>query len=533
MPFFVSRSSLEISRYKRPRRRTALALLLALGPGSLVAAGTGPLEQISGVSPFGALADCGDFPGIFQGTNYVGSEVEPWLDVNPINPSNIVAVWQQDRWSDGGSRGNVAGVSADGGASWQIVPIPGLTDCSDGPWERASDPWISFAPDGTLHQMTLAFQADPRADRVGGFGANAMLVSKSKDGGLTWSDPVTLIEDDDPRVLNDKNSLTADPTDSDYVYAVWDRLKITSGDAIDPENVRPGRGLAYGVRFGLGFKGPFYFARSTDGGDSWEPARKIYDPGANNQTINNRIVVLPDGTLLDFFTEILNNKNSDGGAQFEANLALLRSIDKGETWQPKGQPQRIAKIYSSGTVTPNSLVPVRDASILFDVAVDRSSGYLYAVWQDTRFDGIEEIAFTMSTDGGFTWSTPIKVNQTPAAGNPLRAQAFLPSVAAMGSSGIVAVGYYDFRNDDDSGELADYFVAHCKPMSIDCGDNTNWSNERRLTDTSFDYLDAPVAGGLFLGDYMGLATDSTDFLSAFAIAGSSDPASIYFRRSMP
>jgi len=510
-----------------------LAPALLLAAAASLPAGAASLVQISGSSPFGALADCGNFPGIFSGTNFVDSEVEPWLDVNPANPSNIVAVWQQDRWSDGGSRGNVAGVSLDGGSSWNIVTIPKLTDCSGGPWERASDPWVSFGPDGTLYQMTLAFQTDPPGDRIGGFGANAMLVSKSENGGLDWSAPVTLIEDDDPRVLNDKNSLTADPTDADYVYAVWDRLKITSGDAIDPENVRPGRGQAFGVRFGLGFKGPIYFARSTDGGDSWEPARNIYDPGANNQTINNRVVVLPDGTLLDVFTEILNNKNSDGEQQFEANLALLRSTDKGLTWTPRGQPQRIAKIQSTGTLSPDMLLPVRDASILFDVAVDSTSGALYAVWQDRRFDGIEQIAFAMSGDGGFTWSTPIKVNQTPMSGNPLRAQAFLPSVAAMATTGQVAVTYYDFRFDDGSGELADYFVNRCNAMLDDCGDPASWSNELRLTDNSFDYAQAPVARGLFLGDYMGLASDSSGLLSAFGIAGFPDRASIFFRRTAP
>ena len=36
---------------------------------------------------------------------YLNSEVEPWLDVNPTNVANLVGVWQQDRWSNGGARG--------------------------------------------------------------------------------------------------------------------------------------------------------------------------------------------------------------------------------------------------------------------------------------------------------------------------------------------------------------------------------------------------------------------------------------------
>src|SRR3954453_6399291 len=49
-------------------------------------------------------------------------------------------------------------------------------------------------------------------------------VSKSEDGGQSWTEPVTLIDDANPHVFNDKNSLTADPNDSNLVYAIWDRL---------------------------------------------------------------------------------------------------------------------------------------------------------------------------------------------------------------------------------------------------------------------------------------------------------------------
>jgi len=519
---------------RRSRTRALAAAATVGGVGVFGAAvawaivAIGPLVQVSSMSPFGPLAACGNFPGVAGGINFLDSEIEPWVDVNPANPDNIVAIWQQDRWSDGGSRGNVAGVSFDGGNTWAIVPIPGITDCTGGPWERASDPWVSFSPDGTLHQMTLAFQTDPPANRPGGFGPNAMVVSKSEDGGLSWSDPITLIEDVDARVLNDKNSLTADPTDPDFVYAVWDRLQISGAEAVAPENVSPGRGLFVGI--GLGFRGPIYFARSTDGGDSWEAARKIYDPGANNQTIGNQIVVQPDGTLVDVFTEILNFKNNDrNGPGFNFNLALLRSKDNGATWRPVARPIRAARIFSNGAVTPDNLVPIRDASILFDVAVDPQDGRIFAVWQDIRFNGIEEVAFSMSSDGGFTWSEPIKVNQTPANANPLRSQAFVPSVA-VNADGAVVVTYYDFRNDDASGELADFFAVQC---DSGCSDPADWGGEVRLTDVSFDILQAPFARGLFLGDYMGLASDGTDFLSAFVIADPADPASVFFRRAEP
>ena len=60
------------------------------------------LTLITGPSPF-ATCTAGQLPGSL---NYVDAEVEPWVDVNPTNPTNIVAVWQQisvgrDRQSGG------------------------------------------------------------------------------------------------------------------------------------------------------------------------------------------------------------------------------------------------------------------------------------------------------------------------------------------------------------------------------------------------------------------------------------------------
>lgn len=45
---------------------------------------------------------------------------------------------------------------------------------------------------------------------------------------------------------------------------------------------------------------------------------------------------------------------------------------------------------------------MRDAPILFDMAVDAENGNLYTVWQHARFSGVDEIAFSMSSDGGAT-----------------------------------------------------------------------------------------------------------------------------------
>jgi hypothetical protein len=520
----------------RPNQVLASALILGMlvvvGPLVLRAGPftTGPLVPVSAVNPIAACT-ADDVAGQIardptgQRRVFRNSEVEPWVDVNPMDPNNIVAFYQQDRWSDGGSRALVAGVSKDGGASWTPVAIPGISLCSGGTFQRATDPWLSFAPNGVLHQLSLALDIDPPSNRPGGNGRNALLVSRSANGGINWTAPITIIEDENPRFLNDKQSITADPTDSNLVYAVWDRLKSSTGNIINPERV-PGD---------LSFKGAAMFSRTTDGGVTWEPARVLYDPGAISQTIGNQIVVMPDGTLVAFFDEILGASNRAGAGPF--NLSLKRSFDKGVTFLPNGPPIRTNKLLPQGVVTPDLHRAVRDGALLFDVAVDADSGNLYAVWQDSRFSGFrfDEVAFSMSTDGGLTWTAPTKVNRTPATpANPLRQQAFLPSVAVLGD-GTVVVTYYDFRNDNNTGELADYFAVHCHAP---CSGGASFEEEVELTDASFDILNAPVARGLFLGDYMGLAARGQNAFAVFAqphltAGGTVDRSSVFFRRTRP
>src|SRR6266566_5276197 len=60
-----------------------------------------PLKVVSVSSPF-AGCDISGQPGV----NFLNSEVEPWVEVNPTDPNNIVAAWQQDR----GQRGELRAV---------------------------------------------------------------------------------------------------------------------------------------------------------------------------------------------------------------------------------------------------------------------------------------------------------------------------------------------------------------------------------------------------------------------------------------
>src|SRR5512141_877768 len=84
---------------------TAGALLLAGSGGAAVvpppATPTDVQIRASGASPL--TTGCAG-PGI-GGTLYAGSEVEPYIAINPQDTTNVIGVWQQDRWSSGGAQG--------------------------------------------------------------------------------------------------------------------------------------------------------------------------------------------------------------------------------------------------------------------------------------------------------------------------------------------------------------------------------------------------------------------------------------------
>ena len=138
-----------------------------------------PARLVSGPSPFPASCGAG------TGVAYVNAEVEPGLAANPSNPGHLVAMWQQDRWSNGSARGLVAAVSFDGGATWATRPMAfsrcgGGNAANGGDFDRATDPWVSIGPDGTAWAMSLSTTGGSFAPGS----ANAMLVSRSADGGL-------------------------------------------------------------------------------------------------------------------------------------------------------------------------------------------------------------------------------------------------------------------------------------------------------------------------------------------------------------
>ncbi len=446
--------------------RILAVLLLACacsggGGGSSTPAPSSPATTatVSGASPFSAA--CGGSGGNL----YVNAEVEPHVAVDPRDSTHLVGVWQQDRWSSGAARGNVSGVSFDGGASWTITQ-PAFSVCEGGEFLRSTDPWVTIGPDGTVHQIAVASTGGVFADGS----SNAVLVARSTDGGRTWGAPTALIRDG-PSAFNDKETITADPNDARFVYAAWDRILPSGG-------------------------GPATFARSINGGVSWEPARAIYDPGSTEQTIGNLIRVLSDGTVVNLFAHLIGSDENLSAAFLE----VIRSTDRGATWSA---PIRVASFFPHGAVDPVTHEQIRDGAIVPQMAV-APNGALYVVWQDSRFSSgnHDGIALSRSTDGGLTWSVPARVNSSAGVA------AFTPQVHVR-ADGTIGITFFDLRSNtsDIATLLTDYWIARST-------DGVTFS-ETRVAD-SFNINTAPIAeGGYFLGDYMGLVSSGTTFLAFY------------------
>jgi hypothetical protein len=493
-------------------RRFGSVVMVVLG--TAVAAGpvlAATLVTVSGQSPYAGCSDDSQ-----PGTIYVNAEVEPSVSVHPTTVGtgsvNVVGVWQQDRWSNGGARGLVAGFSSDGGAHWGETALP-FSGCASGaihdpftgaPYNRASDPWVSFGPDGTAYTVGLLATNSP----IAGNNDTGVATLTSSDGGRTWGNP-NLIKADQgtspifevTHFFNDKESITADPSQAGTAYVVWDRL------------VAPSHSPDAALR-AHAYRGPTWFSKTTDGGKNWTGTRAIFDPGQNSQTLGNIVVVNPKtGTLFDFFA-LFQHTGPPDFAPRGASISLITSDDGGNTWS---DPTIVSNVHAVADVDPNTGAAIRTSEngggAIPSVAIDPRTGELYAVWEDARFTGgtVNQAVISTSTDGGQSWSAPSAVSTV--TGRP----AFTPTVA-VNSLGQVGVTYYDFRNlitGNTTTLPTDLWLKTSPAGGAAFGSDTHVAG-------SFNMLVAPNAGGFFVGDYEALGTIGATFMPFFVQTNCAD-----------
>ena len=227
---------------------------------------------------------------------------------------------------------------------------------------------------------------------------------------------------------------------------------------IDNSLTSPYMGTLYDAWTVFGGNGTGYIevSRSTDGGMAWQIPSKISNAvqaGSHNQGIN-----LQTGPLGEVYAvwAIYDNWPAD-----EKALGFARSINGGQTWQPaKRIINNIRGIRTSGVskmMRVNSF-----PCMVVDVSNGPNRGNIYVVWANINEPGINtgngvDIYMIKSTDQGDTWGNPVKVNQDESGMNK---QHYLPWITCDPENGNLSVVFYDDRNVSDT--LCETWVAISK-----------------------------------------------------------------------
>lgn len=304
--------------------------------------------------------------------------------------STVVAAFQVGRFRDGGAVNIGWATSRNAGRTWRSGRLPRLTRASNpaGPWERASDPVVAYdAVHGTWLIAALALRSD----------AAAIVVSRSSDG-VAWSAPVTVTEAPmQPNLLLDKQWIACD-----------------SGPA------SPYRGSCY-VAYSDFRVLQMSFQASRDGGVTWERPVGAPDNAGRPSMIGfaapaPQPVVQPDGDLIvPYYDEdrVASVSSSTGGRSFSAPVTVA----------PTG--------FRS---TPGLRAPP-----LPSAEIDRN-GVVYVAWPDCRARpgcSRDDLVVSSSADG-VTWAGPTRVPASSAA-----ADYVLPGLAAdPAQAGRLALAYY-------------------------------------------------------------------------------------------
>ena len=134
-----------------------------------------------------------------------------------------------------------------------------------------------------------------------------------------------------------------------------------------------------------------------------------------------------------------------------------------------------------------------------DISGGPNNGTIYIVWTNIGTPGInsgtnKSVYIIKSTNGGTSWSTPVRVNQGPFADGK---EAYIPWITCDIKTGALAVIFYDDRNT--SSASCETWVAY----STDAG--TTWT-DFRVSDVSFTPNPIPGMAGAYMGDYLGITS---------------------------
>ncbi len=332
---------------------------------------------------------------VFPLTPAPGYFTEPAIAINPNNPQQAVAVFQDNAH---------ASYSQDAGHTW--LAGQGVEPAN---YKVSGD--VSVAYDGQGH----AFICYMAFDKLGTFnywahGASrsGLFVRRSLDGGKTWeANHVPIIEHGtEPGIpFEDKPYIVADTTKSRHagnLYVGWTRWTLTDSEIL--------------------------LSRSTDDGQTWsKPVEIERHPGLprdDNGAAEGFVgAVGPDGTLYAAWSQdddIFLTTSRDGGKTFSRARAIMHTAPV---------------MFAVQTLEKANGFP--------QIAIDPRSRRLYLTWSDYR-NGDLDVFCVSSANGGKKWSAPVRVNNDSIHNG---ADQFFQWLAVDPTDGAANVIFYDRRGD--------------------------------------------------------------------------------------
>jgi hypothetical protein len=393
--------------------------------------------------------------------------------------STIVSAFQVGRFFDGGASDIGFATSTNGETTWTSGFLPGITRFQGGgPFDRASDPAVAFDPrhgdgvHGVWMISSLALSAS------GGVHGAAVVTSRSSDGGITWSNPVTTATG----ANLDKNWITCDTTASSPFYG---NCYTEFDDNANGNRIK--------------------MSRSTNGGLNWGAALNTGDAASG---LGGQPVVRPNGTVLVPFLsnsgQIRSFRSVDGGASWRATVLVSAVSDHTVAGGLRTEPLPSAEIDAAGTA--------------------------YAVWQDCRFRSgcpANDIVMSKSTSET-TWGPVARV---PIDATTSAVDHFIPGIgvdrSTSGASARLGLTYYFYPNRSCTAATCQLDVGFISSTN----GGTSWSPATQLAGPmSLSWL-ANTNQGRMVGDY--ISTSIRNGANAFpVIAVANAPTGSTFDEAM-
>lgn len=349
--------------------------------------------------------------------------------------------------------------STDGGNTFEQRSIPEPIDQIN-----LGDGVVAYGPNGELYYALLALKGSNFNSLVG--------VTKSTDNGATFQglgDASNTLNNEVN--FHDKEWIAVDNTNTatkGNVYASWTVFGATDTFIA--------------------------VSTSTDGGQTFSSPINI-SGNINFGVQGSMPMVGPNGEVYVAFSaiEIL------GGAVI-SSVSLVKSIDGGKTFTLS---KRIAEtnMFPFFSVTGGDGVRCNGFP---SVSVDKE-GRVHIAYADSSRAAVEDrsdIYYIRSTDGGTTFSQPLKVNDDITGTTQIN-----PSVAVAGD-GTVAIRWWDRRNDTVNDSLTDVYMAFSKDNGASFGKNF------RITDHNWVF--SPTETSDYHGDYDGLVADESNFYMSWS-----------------